>query len=114
MSAAVTTPWIPPRPTPEILKVDPALLPEYMAWFVNRRAYTRQSDTPNPDNQRYYYYQPKERLTKKRLALDPGTCGNISTASRRSGFMRSTRRRNGQSGWRSTQTTSGRTVTWLR
>ncbi len=73
MSAAATPPWIPPRPTPEILKVDPALLPEYMAWFVNRRAYTRQSDTPKPENQRYYYYQPKERLTKKRLALDNGT-----------------------------------------
>ena len=72
MSAAVTTPWIPPRATPEILKVDPALVPEYMTWFVNRRAYTRQSDTPNPDNQRYYYYQPKERLTKNRLALDEG------------------------------------------
>ncbi len=73
MSAAVTTPWILPRPTPTILKVDPALLSEYMAWFVNRRAYTRQSDTPNLENQRYYYYQPKERLTKKRLALDEGT-----------------------------------------
>lgn len=73
MSAAATTPWIPPRPTPQILKVDPALLPEYMAWFVNRRAYTRQSDTPKLDNQRYYYYQPKERLTKKRLVLDDGT-----------------------------------------
>jgi hypothetical protein len=73
MLAGVTTPWIPPRPTAEILRVDPALIPEYMAWFVNRRAYTRQSDNPNADNGRYYYFQPKERLTRKRLALDDAT-----------------------------------------
>ena len=42
MSATTSTPWIPPRPTPEILRVDTALVPEYMTWFVNRRAYTRQ------------------------------------------------------------------------
>jgi hypothetical protein len=34
MSATATTSWIPPRPTPEILKVDPALILEYMTWFV--------------------------------------------------------------------------------
>ena len=73
MPTAATTPWIPPRPTPEILKVDPAFIPEYRTWFVNRRAYTRQAENPNPDNQRFYYYQPKDRLTKQRLALDDGT-----------------------------------------
>jgi hypothetical protein len=73
MSVSVAPHWIPPKASPEILKVDPAFLPLYMTWFVNRRAYTRQSDTPNLDNQRYYYYQPKERLTKKRLALDENT-----------------------------------------
>ena len=70
MSDVVATHWIPPKARPEILKVDPAFPSLYMTWFVNRRAYTRQSDTPNPDNQRYYYFQPKERLTKRRLALD--------------------------------------------
>lgn len=75
MSDSLATHWIPPKATPEILKVHPAFLPLYMTWFVNRRAYTRQSDTPNPDNQRYYYYQPKERLSKKRLALDENTIG---------------------------------------
>ena len=70
MPVGVSSPWIPPRPTAEILHVVPALVPEYMAWFVNRKAYTRQSDNPNPDNGRYYYFQPKERLTQKRLTLD--------------------------------------------
>jgi len=75
MSVTPSMPWIPPRPTPEILRVDPALLPEYTTWFVNRLAYTRQSDTANPENGRFYYYQPKERLTKRRLALDDETVG---------------------------------------
>lgn len=70
MSTATQTPWIPPRPTPEILRFDPALTPEYCSWFVNRRAYTRQSNFPNPENNRYYYFQPKNKLTKERLALD--------------------------------------------
>ena len=73
MSTATQTPWIPPRPTPEILKFDPALVAEYCSWFVNRRAYTRQSNFPNPDNNRYYYFQPKNKLTKERLALDDKT-----------------------------------------
>ncbi len=63
-AAAPTSSWIPPKPSPPILKVDPALVPEYMTWFVNRRAYSRQSDTPNPVNGRHFYYQPKDRLTK--------------------------------------------------
>ena len=73
MSTATQTRWIPPRPTPEILKFDPALVAEYCSWFVNRRAYTRQSNFPNPDNNRYYYFQPKNKLTKERLALDGKT-----------------------------------------
>ena len=73
MSDSVATHWIPPKATPEILKADPVFLPLYMTWFVNRRAYTRQSDTPNFGNLRYYYYQPKERLTKEPLALDEDT-----------------------------------------
>ena len=65
MPAGVSSPWIPPRPTAKILHVDPVLVPEYMAWFVNRKAYTRQSDNPNPDNGRYYYFHPKERVDPK-------------------------------------------------
>jgi hypothetical protein len=49
------------------------LVPKYMTWFVNRKAYTRQSDNPNPDNGCYYYYQPKERLTRTRLAVNDAT-----------------------------------------
>jgi hypothetical protein len=73
MSTAAQALWIPPRPKPEILETNPALVAEYCSWFVNRRAYTRQSDRPNPDNNRYYYFQPKERETKKRLALTDNT-----------------------------------------
>ena len=70
MSSVAVAQWVPPKPQPEILRVDPALVPEYMTWFVNRRAYSRQSDKPNPDNGKHYYYQPKDRLTKKPYSLD--------------------------------------------
>ena len=32
---------------------------EYARWFVNRRAYTRQSDSPHPESGRHYYYRPR-------------------------------------------------------
>lgn len=31
---------------------------EYSNWFVNRRAYTRQSDRPHPESGRHFYYRP--------------------------------------------------------
>ena len=37
------------------------LVKEYIALFVNRRAYTVQSSRPNPENGRHYYYRPKEK-----------------------------------------------------
>jgi hypothetical protein len=80
MPAGVSSTWIPPRPTAKILHVDPVLVPEYMAWFVNRKAYTRQSDNPNPDNGRYYYFHPKERVDPK--APDVGWQQRAETSQR--------------------------------
>ena len=37
------------------------LVKEYVALFINRRAYTVQSSRPNPENGRHYYYRPKEK-----------------------------------------------------
>lgn len=62
--------WIPPRPQPTILPVDDEQVAEYSAWFVNRRAFTRQTDKPDPETGKYFYYQPKDRSTRERLSLD--------------------------------------------
>ena len=37
------------------------LVKEYIALFVNRRAYTVQSTRPNPESRRHYYYRPTEK-----------------------------------------------------
>jgi len=34
---------------------------EYARWFVNRRAFTLQSDRPHPDSGRHYYFRPRSR-----------------------------------------------------
>lgn len=42
----------------ELLHATPEMAIEYARWFVNRRAYTLQSDTPHPESGRHYYYLP--------------------------------------------------------
>jgi len=42
------SPWKPPRPRPELQPATEEQAREYMSWFVNRRAYTRQKDKPDP------------------------------------------------------------------
>ena len=37
------------------------LVNEYIALFVNRKAYTVQSTRPNPENGRHYYYRPRKK-----------------------------------------------------
>lgn len=44
---------------PELLQATPEMALEYARWFVNRRAYTLQSDTPHPASGRHYYYRPR-------------------------------------------------------
>ncbi len=43
----------------EALLATPEMAAEYARWFVNRPAYTRQSDRSHPDSGRHYYYRPR-------------------------------------------------------
>ena len=70
MSQVQTSTWKLPRRQPEFLPVTVAQAAEYMAWFVNRRAYTRQADWPDEKSGKYFFYQARNRQTKSRLALD--------------------------------------------
>ena len=54
----------------EILPATIEQAAEYMTWFVNRRAYTRQTDRPDEKSGKYFFYQARNRQTKERLALD--------------------------------------------
>jgi hypothetical protein len=69
--AQLATAWKAPRPQPEILPATVGQAAEYAAWFVNRRAYTRQTDRPDEHSGKYFFYQARDRRTKERLALDP-------------------------------------------
>ena len=44
----------------ELLTATLDMAGEYARWFVNRRAYTRQSDRPHPESGRHYYFRPKD------------------------------------------------------
>jgi hypothetical protein len=52
---------------PDLLEATPEMAAEYARWFVNRLAYTRQSDSPNRDSGRHYYYRPKKKGRALRL-----------------------------------------------
>ncbi|MEQ1949523.1 MAG: hypothetical protein ABL995_20195 [Bryobacteraceae bacterium] len=43
----------------EALLATSDMTAEYARWFVNRPAYTRQSDRPHPESGRHYYYRPR-------------------------------------------------------
>lgn len=49
------------------------LVNEYIALFVNRRAYTVQSLRPDPESGRHYYYRPKEKGSGTPLRLTEQT-----------------------------------------
>ncbi len=49
------------------------LVKEYIALFVNRRAYTVQSTRPDPESRRHYYYRPKEKGSGASLWLTDQT-----------------------------------------
>lgn len=46
---------------PDLLKATPEMAVEYVRWFLNRRAYVLQSDTPHPATGRHYYYRPRKK-----------------------------------------------------
>jgi hypothetical protein len=45
---------------PELLKATPEMALEYARWFLNRRAYTLQSETPHQTSGRHYFYRPRK------------------------------------------------------
>ncbi len=51
------------------LKAPASVVPDYFRLFVNRRAYTLQSNRPHPQSARHYYYRPKGKETAHRLSL---------------------------------------------
>jgi hypothetical protein len=66
-------PWKLPRLRPELVPVSLERAREYMSWFVNRRAYTRQTDKPDEDSGKYFFYRARDYKTKEPLALDVET-----------------------------------------
>jgi hypothetical protein len=42
-----------------VLPATTEMAAEYARWFVNRRAYCRQSDQPHRESGRHYYYRPR-------------------------------------------------------
>jgi hypothetical protein len=60
------------------LTATPALVKTYIDLFVNRRAYTRQSSKPHPENGRYYYFRPKDKASGAPVLLDEKTiCAHL-------------------------------------
>ena len=51
------------------LKASPTDVEDYFHLFVNRRAYTLQSNRPRPESARHYYYRPKDKKTGQALSL---------------------------------------------
>ena len=58
--AAAVQPFKLPPPKPEILPVTQEMAREYIALFVNRRAFAQQSNKPG-GNGKHYYFRPKIR-----------------------------------------------------
>jgi hypothetical protein len=53
------------------LKAPTTVVAGYFRLFVNRRAYTLQSNRPHPESARHYYYRPKHKKTGQGLSLTP-------------------------------------------
>jgi hypothetical protein len=51
----------------ELLNANLDMAVEYARWFVNRRAYTLQSDAPHPGSGRHYYFRPRSLGMPKEL-----------------------------------------------
>ena len=52
-----------------LLKAPTSVVADYFHLFVNRRAYTLQSNRPHPESTRHYYYRPKDKKTGQGLSL---------------------------------------------
>ena len=63
------------------LKAPASLVADYFRLFLNRRAYTLQSNRPRPESTRHYYYRPKDRKTGQGLSLTLDTiCRHLEGA----------------------------------
>ncbi len=51
------------------LKAPAGVAADYSRLFVNRRAFTMQSDRPQPESNRHYYYRPTDKKTGEGLGL---------------------------------------------
>ena len=51
------------------LRAPATVVADYFRLFVNRRAYTLQSNRPHAENGRHYYYRPKDKKTGQGLSL---------------------------------------------
>jgi hypothetical protein len=51
------------------LKPTSRVVADYFHLFVNRRAYTLQSNQPRRESARHYYYRPKDKITSHGLSL---------------------------------------------
>ena len=51
------------------LNAPVSVVAHYFHFFVNRRAYTLQSNRPHPESARHYYYRPKDKKTGQGLSL---------------------------------------------
>ena len=51
------------------LKAPASVVADYFHLFVNRRAYTLQSNRPHAESTGHYYYRPKDRKTGQGLSL---------------------------------------------
>ena len=49
------------------------VMADYFHLFVNRRAYTLQSNRPHPESGRHYYYRPTDKATGQGLSLTSDT-----------------------------------------
>jgi hypothetical protein len=57
----------------QVLKARPEVVREYFRLFVNRRAFTIQSQEPHPESGRHYYFRPKEKRTGRPISLTDRT-----------------------------------------
>jgi len=55
------------------LKTPAGVVADYFRLFVNRRAYTLQSDRPHAESGRHYYFRPSDKKTGQGLSLTPDT-----------------------------------------
>src|SRR5271157_6510327 len=55
------------------LNAPASVVADYFYLFVNRRAYTLQSNRPRPESTRHYYYRPKDKKAGQGLSLTPDT-----------------------------------------